>query len=212
MVTAFEASAQRQLVGIAIGANRTNVTSSNFLRNTDYRLSVSGGLTYEYFLKENFSIGADITYNQRGFTDNYNVLGREKVTDKTGYNYLAVPVKAGFTDFTIAKKVFGFAKAGLVPSLLTHAETTTPTLAPDGSLIGVKTLDITTRVSEFDLAGLAEIGAGYSIQDRLSIEASVQYQHSLTSVTNADYYEDSKIRNKSLSLNFGLKWALKRNK
>jgi hypothetical protein len=73
----------------------------------------------------------------------------------------------------------------------------------------METLDLTKRVSKFDLAGLAEIGGGYAVLDRLSLTLSLIYQHSFTSISNSGYFVNNKIRHNGMSLKLGLKWALK---
>jgi len=197
-LTTIAASAQNNLIGITGGANWTNVTSSNFLNNTDYRHGVSAGINYEYFIKERFSIGSDVIYIQRGFTDDVIMPNGGEATTKYDYNYLAVPVKTGF--YNGRNKIFDFVKVGLIPSLLIDAKTSTPTFATE---------EITNRVSKFDLAGLIEIGGGFKIVDKLWLTTSFIYQHSLTTITNSEYFANSKIRHNGMSLNIGLKWALK---
>lgn len=210
-LTTIEVAAQNHFIGIRGGANWTNVTTSNiFLGQTDYRPGVSGGITYEYFLKKRFSIGADVIYNQRGFTDDFEIPTGEKITSEYNYDYLSVPVKIGFTDLNEGNKLFTFAKVGLIPSLLIDAKTTIPTFATDGKITGTETFDVTNRVSKFDLAGLVEIGGGYKMADRLWLTTSFIYQRSFTSITNPEYFADAKIRHNGMSLNIGLKWALKK--
>ncbi|MEX2594887.1 MAG: porin family protein [Anditalea sp.] len=206
-LTTIEVAAQNHLIGITGGANWTNVTSS-FSNQTDYRQGVSGGITYEYFVKKDFSIGADVIYNQRGFTDNFENPTGEKITINRNYDYLSVPVKTGFYD--VGNKLFGFAKIGLIPSLLIDAKTTVPTIGIEGRITGTETTDVTNIVSKFDLAGLAEIGGGYKMVDRLWLTASFIYHHSLTSMTSTEYFgNNNKIRHNGMNLNIGLKWALK---
>lgn len=79
----------------------------------------------------------------------------------------------------------------------------------DGNSTGIETHHITNRVSGYDLAGLAEIGGGFIITNRLWLTTSFIYQHSFTSITNTEYFANSKIRHNGVALNIGLKWALK---
>lgn len=66
-VTTLKVAGQNHLVGIKGGGNWTNITSSNFVTQLDYRTGLSAGLIYEYLFKKHFSVGADLVYNQRGF-------------------------------------------------------------------------------------------------------------------------------------------------
>jgi len=205
-LTTLEVAAQNHLIGVKGGVNRTNVTS-DFSGQTDHRLGVSGGIAYEYFLKQRFSIGADLIYNQRGFTSDLTTPTNEKITLKYNYDYLSVPVKAGYYNRTI--KIFDFVKLGLIPSLLINAKTKTPKFDTNGKITGTETFNVTNTVSEFDLAGLVEIGGSHKIVDRLWITTSLMYQHSLTSISNPEYFSDIDIRHNGISLNIGLQWELK---
>lgn len=210
ILTTIEVAAQNHLIGIRGGANCTNITSNDFSRETDYRPGITGGVTYEYFLKKRFSIGADIIYNQRGFTDDYEIQTGEKITDKSNYDYLSVPVKIGFNNFKSGNKVFSFVRVGLIPSLLINATTTTPLFDTNGRITGKQTFNILNRVSKFDLAGQVEIGGGYKLLDRLWLTTSFILQHSLTTITNAEYFANTKIKHNGMTLDIGLKWALKK--
>lgn len=204
----IEATAQNQFFGVKGGASWANV-NSNFANKTDHRGGVTGGITYEYFLRQRFSVGAEAVYHQRGFTISTEVPVGEKATTDYRYNYLSIPIKAGFTNLKGGNKVFTFVKAGIVPSLLLNAKTKTPTFDDGNRISGTKTVNVTDRVSTFDLAGLAEIGGGYHVAERLWLIASFAYQHSLTSISNAEYFEDIAIRHRGMVLNIELKWALK---
>jgi hypothetical protein len=119
---------------------------------------------------------------------------------------LSVPVKVGFY---AGNKRFSFAKVGLVPSLLTGAITQTPTFDKDRKITGANRYILTNTVSKFDLAGLIEMGGGYKIVDRLWVTLSFLYLKSLTSITNKEYFADTKIRHNGMSMYLGLQWTLK---
>ena len=208
VLVTIEVAGQNHLVGITGSVNWTNITSSNFLSQTDPRRGVSGGITYEYFLKKSISVGTEVVYIERGFIDDFETPAGVVITSEFNYDYLSIPVKTGFTKFSAGGNMLGFAKAGLVPSFLINAKTTTPAFDMNGEIIGAETTDITSRVSAFDLAGLVEIGGGYKVIDRLWLTASFVYQHSLTSITNTEYFANSEIRHNGMILSMGLKWAI----
>jgi hypothetical protein len=76
----MEVAAQTHLIGITGGANWTNVTAKNIFRNSDYRNGASVGITYEEFVKKDFSIGADVIYNQCGFKDYFESQSGDQIT------------------------------------------------------------------------------------------------------------------------------------
>ena len=162
MIT-LEGAAQSHSVGIVGGAARTNVTSSNFISPTVAQYNWRGGITYEYFLARRLSLGADLTYTRTGFASGY-MSPVDKTRTYYHYDYLSVPLKIGWNDFDTENIVFGltkagFIKVGLVPAWLVNAETETPAVAVEDVAIPARTSDVTSRVSSFDLAGIAEVGS-----------------------------------------------------
>ena len=210
-ITTLKVAGQNHLVGVKGGVNWTNITTSNFVNQHDFRTGISAGLTYEYLFKKHFSVGADLIYNQRGFTndivftDNLGNPTGEKYTTKFNYDYVSLPIKTGFN---IGNKFYGFTNIGVIPSLLVDAKTVSPTFNTDGKVTGNETFDVTNRVSKFDLAGLIEIGGGYKFKGRYWLFTSFSYQHSFTTITNSDYFANSKIRHNGMALTIGLKCAL----
>jgi len=210
-ITTLKVAGQNHLIGVKGGANWTNITSSNFLNQNEYRTGLSAGLTYEYLLKKHFSVGADLKYNQRGFTnaiiftDNLGNPTDEKHTTKFNYDYVSLPIKTGFN---IGNKFFGFTNIGVIPSLLVNAKTTMPTFNTDGKVTGNETFDVTNRVTKFDFAGLAEIGGGYKFKNRYWLFTSFVYQNSFTTITNSEYFVNSKLKHTGMTLTLGLKCSL----
>jgi hypothetical protein len=210
IVLSIPAFGQNHFIGLKGGINWTNVNSSNFMSNNDNRTGFNSGLTYQYFLNERFSIGIDLLYFQRGFTngnvftDQLGNLNEERATSTFDYDYLSIPLKAGIM---IGDKFSGFANLGIVPSILVEAITTTPVIE------GVQeetTNNVTDKVSKFDFAGLAEIGANYKINPNFLLSASFGYQHSFTRISNEDYFSNSEIRHYGMILSFGMQYALRK--
>jgi hypothetical protein len=210
-ISTLKVAGQNHLIGVKVGANSTNITSTNFISETDSRSGLAAGLSYEFLIKRHFSIGADFIYNQRGvtydmvFTDNIGNPTGEKYITKFNYDYVSLPIKVGFN---IGTKLYGFTIIGVIPSLLVEAKTTTPTFDMDGNFTGNKTFNVTNRVSKFDFAGIAEIGGGYKFNNRFWLFTSFAYQHSVTTITNSEYFANSIIKHNGMALILGLKCAL----
>ena len=210
-ITTLKVAGQNHFIGLKGGVNSTNITSSNFFSPTDSRKGLTAGLTYEYLFKKQCSVGADLIYNQRGFTsdvvftDNLGNPTAEKSTTTFNYDYVSLPIKTGFN---IGTKLYGFTNIGVIPSLLVDAKTTTPTFDADAKYTGNETFDVTNRVSKFDFAGQVEIGGGYKLNGRYWLFTSFSYQHSFTTITNSDYFANSTIRHNGMALTIGLKCAL----
>lgn len=201
---------QNHFIGLQGGINWTNVNSSNFISDNNNRTGYNGGLTYQYFLNERFNLGIDLLYFQRGFTndivftDEFGNPTGERATTTFDYDYLSIPLKGGII---IGDKFSGFVNLGIIPSILVNAKTTTPAIE---GIQEEMANNVTDRVDQFDLAGLAEIGANYEINPNFLLSASFGYQHSFTSITNDDYFSNVEVRHYGMVLSFGLKYALKK--
>jgi Outer membrane protein beta-barrel domain len=213
-ISSIHIYSQNHFIGVKGGVNATNIISTNFFSQTDSRIGRTAGLTYDFFIKEHFSVGADLIYYQRGFSndgeftsDAGNPIGK-KYTTTFFYDYLSLPVRSGFT---IGNKLHGFANVGVIPSLLLEAKTTTPNVDTDGNTVGNQTYDVTKSVSKFDLAGVMEIGGGYKCTGRFWLYTSFSYQRSFTTITNSEYFANSQIRHTGMTLSLGLKYALKKS-
>jgi hypothetical protein len=210
-ITTITVRGQNHLLGVKGGANWTEVTATNFSNDRNFGTGLAIGLTYDYLFKKHFSAGADIIYNQRGFTNDIiftddlgNPTGRKEII-KFYYDYITMPLKVGFN---YGKTVYGFANLGLTPSILVDAKTITPTYDYNGTVITGETSNITNEVNRFDIGGLVEIGGGYKFKGRYWLFSSFSYQHSFTTITNSDYFANSKLRHYGMTLNLGLKCAL----
>ena len=214
ILTTISLSASAQsLIGIKGGVSFTNIAGSDFAESNDSRIGFSGGLSYEYFLKDNHSISFDLVINQRGFRNDLifrdsqgNPTG-QKATFEFNYDYLSIPIKTGIY---FGQKIRAFGNIGVVPSILVNAKTMIPAIEADGTAFPAETIDITERVNKFDFAGLIEIGVNYKATGKFWLFGSLTYQYSFTSITNADYFEDSKIRHTGLTLSFGIKYKLQK--
>ena len=204
--TTLTVNGQSHLIGVKGGVNWTNVTANNTFSDENYRTGFAVGFSYDYIFKKNFMVGTDILYNQRGFTSDIiltDALGNpiQKVTMNFDYDYLTIPLKVGYH---YGETFFGFANIGLTPAMLINARTITPNIEFNSS----GKYDVTDRVNKFDIGGIVEVGGGYKFIDRFWLYSSFSYQHSFSTITNSDYYANSKIRHNGMTISVGLRYAL----
>lgn len=203
---------QEHYIGIKSGLNWTDVNSINFLRSNlqtrESRIGFNGGLMYQYHFNEKFNLGIDFLYSQKGFTQkigfldgNGNPFDQEE-NSKFNYDYLSFPIKGGIV---IGDQLSGFANLGLTPSVLINAAQITTEIEGVSEEIIRK---ITNKVSRFDIGGIVEIGANYSILDSVLLFTSIGYQISFTSITNDNYFASAEVRHYGIILSFGLKYVL----
>jgi hypothetical protein len=205
----MSALGQSQFIGIKGGVSWTNVNSDNIFKGSDPRMGFSAGLSYERFLKKRFYLSAEVNYSQRGFsvkTYFVDALGKPLGEQSYNYNYdyLSLPIK---TAFNFGKNIYGFADIGIIPALLVNAKTIAPVINGNGTRTGTETYDATRQVSKFDLGGMVEAGAGYKFNKFLFFTA-VTYNQSITTITNSNYFSNSKIRHYGLTLALGLKYRI----
>lgn len=211
IILSYNAFGQNQLLGIEGGLNQTNVNSEPFLIHPDKRNGLSFGLNYEYIFNNKLSISTGFTYNEKGFRDkveiidqNQNFIGEKYF--RSNFDYISMPIKTGFS---IGNIFFGFAKIGIVPSLLVSAKIVMPKIDSNGMVNGYHSVSVSDQVTKFDLAGLGEIGGGYKLKNRYWLIASFGYQQSFTSLGNDDYLE--KVKHRGTNLSIGIKYLLKKN-
>ena len=201
----------QSFIGVKGGLNLTNNSFNDLFKNKNSRSGLSGGLTYELFIKENTSIGVDLLYNQRGFTeeiiftDNQGNPTGQKATIEFNFDYLSLPIKVGI--YSKNRTRIGL-NLGLVPSYLIKSETIFPTYELDGQIYNAQTINTTDRVSRFDIAGLIEFGFNFQLKDNYWFLGTISYQHSFTDFTNKDYFNDRNMNHYGLILSIGFRYRL----
>jgi len=207
---AIPATGQNHYIGTKLGINVTNVHLTNFMIDNENGIGFVGGLTYEYKLRSKFSIETDLLYSQKGFTNSlvyaFNSVTLEEKKSKTDFNYdyISIPTKMGFSFGNIISGIF---KMGIVPSILVNAKKL------EGKIDGItddRSYNLTDRVRRFDFGGLIEVGCNYKLREQFLIFSALAYQQSFTTITNEDYFSDSKIKHYGLSGFVGLKYSLKK--
>lgn len=211
-VLPFYASSQSYM-SARIGLSVTNTSPASY--DGDFKLGFSGGVGYEKFLGDHFSMSADLRYNQLGYALKFmmrNSMG-EGLGDgkfKTKLNYIALPIKAGYY---VGNKIRFYGKVGIVPSFLVSAKDRIPMDNPSGTGIEYRKVKSTDNYKRFDFAVLLEIGVVYEIDNRLLVFSSFQYQHSVTSFGGFRTYDGNSVattdfRHYGLTLSAGVKRKL----
>lgn len=203
---------QEHLIGAQGGLNLTNITDNAFFDNSKTRTGFIGGINYTFKVSDRYQIGVDALYAQQGFIskfiaiDEYGHQTGVEADFKFNYDYFSLPLKIGYET---GEKIKIIPRIGLVPSLLVQAETTTPRFDDSGNVTGHETIDIRDAVSKFDLAGLLELGFESRLTGNLFFCPALTYRHSLSTFSNSNYFEDSKMRHYGLSIAVGIKYQLK---
>lgn len=211
---ALNVKAQTHSFGIQGGLNFTNISAKDFFSDTEYRISLIGGLKYEVFFSDKYLIGVDMLYSQQGFVDRIvftdihgNQTG-ENADTKFNYDYFVLPVKFGYT---IGTKFKITPKIGIQPAFLINAKTFLPKFDSNGNEFGEEVVDVKENVSKFDLSGLLELELGYGLKPNFDIFTSVSGKYGMTTFSNNDYFKQNKLRHNSITLSVGVKYKIAKN-
>ena len=208
VLTSLEATAQIHHFGFKGGVSWVNVNSelSEFIEGTQ---RFNGGLTYEYQFENNFVLGADFIYAQKGYTDVAYFAEPNRPTVKADiawhFNYLSLPIKGGYK---LGNKFSALINIGIVPSFLASAKVTVPPI--DGISTG-EPIDISELAAKFDFAGTIEIGCNYSTGERIQFCALIAYQHSFTNINNSESLMYGVMKYREIIASLGVKYKLTRN-
>ena len=202
---ATSAFCQKQVIGLRTGIGFTNVKNELF-EDIDMRVGLVAGVMYDYLLTDNLSVGGEITFIQRGFQDDFYIRSDqnepiETKTSKFSYNYISIPLKITYSG---SAKFYLYASGGLLPAFVINASHDIPSVP---GYVGGK-INVTSRVTKLDLAGMAETGAGYKISERYRLFVSLSVHVSLTKFTNDNYFTGADARHYGYALSTGIKYAL----
>jgi opacity protein-like surface antigen len=207
----FNAFSQDHFFGLTGGPNVTDAIHSDFLESTDYEFGFVAGFNYQYRLNDKITIGANLLYEQRGFNsivlysraDQFNSV--YALTDFE-YDYVTLPIKAGYR-LNVTQKIYGFGNLGVAPGFLIKTSFKIPELF---SYNGGEPIEAnhTEEANRIDLAGLAEIGAGYQITEDILCYVLAKYQYSILSVSDVGYFERSEIHHHGISVMAGVSFRL----
>ena len=206
--------AQNHFLGVKGGISWTDITAKDFTIDRNFRTGTTFGLTYDVRVQKNTHYGVELIYNQRGFTSdlNSNLIygGIEGMKGKLifNYNYISLPIKVGF-DY--GEKLYGFTNFCLAPSFLTVARQSLLTVTTDNIVVPGELSKITSIVNRLDLAFILELGGGYKFSRNSLVFASFSFLHSLNSITNKFYFENTNIKHYGFIFNIGFKFALKKD-
>lgn len=192
------------LIGVQGGLNLFNSTSIS----AKYKPGVLSGLNYEYYISEKYSVELGVLYSGQGYTYEVTVydstgIALRTVDAKSKINYMLLPVKFGFRS---EKKVFTFAKIGVVPGMLLNAVTTR--LRVEGDEVLLFTDNNTDGLKKFDIAGLLEAGLGVNLENNMQLYTAFGYKHSLTTYYDSPSGLTSEPKHFGYSVSVGLLYKL----
>lgn len=190
----MNASAQKHVIGVRGGVNLANfdAKTSRTIDGKFYPRAI-GGITYDYFMGENMSLGADFLYNQRGrlleftFTDEMgNVLGRANLQHQ--FDYITVPIRVSYKT---GGKIYAQASVACLPSYLNKVTEVFPETSISATKYPEQKTVNTENYTRFDFGGMIEIGGGYNISPNLSANLILGFQRGIGTKAKATEYSEA---------------------
>lgn len=194
-------------IGVKAGLNITDV-NANVKMKPAFR--TSGGFTFERFLGEKTSLGADFLFFQRGarvdlvFETGPNGPGAVTSDVHYNYDYLSLPIKVSRL-FGEKRRIFG--SVGLVPSFLLKAEAKLKNNRSGNTTLS-DTKEELQNVKPFDLAGQVEGGLNFPMGDKYSLFGSAAFQYSINRVNEQNFFDGSNVRHYGFIISGGVKMKL----
>ena len=216
IIISLKLFAQNNYIGVYSGINLSTINRGNLaFKDPSAIISYAGGLSFEHSIKRHFLFNTGISYNRFGFKQQYDL------TDNFGnplglvplcfyYDYLSVPITMGYK---MGDKMFVSINAGVTPSYLIDAKHVLETPSNFYAYNGVRTetTNVSSRINRFDLGGILTVGCGLKFKNRHIIYSDVSYRQDFSSLNNSKYFPDEEIKNFSLSISLGLKYAISKH-
>jgi hypothetical protein len=172
---------------------------SDFLKDREFRKSISFGVNYELLFFDNISLETQILYIQQGYK-----LPTGNVFINDFYNFLNFPVKVGYE---FGNRCKFFTKVGISPSVLLNAKMTIPILDNQSQKIDENTF-INKDAKKFDFGGVVTLGAKYDFK-KFVIMTMVDYRQSFTSFVNPIYFDNiTSMKHYAINFSMGVKYKL----
>ncbi|UZR97058.1 outer membrane beta-barrel protein [Chondrinema litorale] len=164
-----------------------------------------GGSTFEYFLKEKLSLGAELFYSPNGFSFDRNYQTSQSVNYQFRYNYLSVPLKIRYNLINMfEKRGHIFIKTGIAPSYLLRAKVKTTVYSENNEIIDKNEVIFNDNITKFDFAGLGEIGLSTKTSEKFVIYLSVMHKRSFNSFSTDEFFPDNQLKHNSFHIIWGL--------
>ena len=222
LLFAHVAFSQQHLIGFRAGPALTNAAFANADLGTqgfkyEMRLAFTSALTYDYLIRGNFSLGADLMYQPGGFWTTFPVISptvspvypplESEFVLRNHMHYLALPLKIGVHSRGNTR-IFG--QAALVPSFLLTANAVFPNGQPiPGQVLPPGKTSIKKYLHTFDLAARLEVGVSQHLgSSRWQAFSSISAQRSMTNYLILFDPNGEKARHYLFFLNLGVQYLL----
>jgi hypothetical protein len=183
--------------GFNSGLNYASLRGNAYADNLTANFSYLGGLSFEYFLKENLSIGANLNYENKTIKDNtyiylidQNGFGERVKNDaKIKYNYLVLPVYVSC--YFTPKKNF-YVNGGLFVGYLLNSKFTSKRFND--------TTDTSDKNKKADGGLVLGFGKVFKLNEKNELKLELRENLGLVNTSDVEVYNDGTIKTNSINL------------
>ena len=202
-MVSFASYAQNKVkLGVNGGLNYASFRGNAYVDNLAANFSYLGGLSFEYFLKDNLSIGANLIYENKTakdkssyyLTDGFGSTERVSNDVRVKYNYLVLPVYVSY--YFTPKKDF-YINGGLFVGYLLNSKFTSKKFDD--------TTDTTDKNKKTDGGIVLGFGKVFVLNEKNELKLELRENLGLPNTSDVEVYNNGSI--KTNSINLILNWS-----
>lgn len=118
-----------------------------------------------------------------------------------------MPLKVGYK---FGRQFHGFVNVGVMPSFLDQSSIKSETFDANDVQTDSDEFSFTSYTSNFDIAGIAEIGLGYEFKNRFRLFSLISYQRSFSSIVADQGNQIQSTSHRGVGVMMGIQYALLR--
>jgi hypothetical protein len=202
LLLSLSSNAQKYAIGLKLGSSYSSATKST-IQDRSAIWGPNVGLTFDYFLKNNWSLSANIEEQRLGFqgersweklpyTIGFDPYFETKEFYLTGYHSLSI-----LFGKKMGEKLYFQPKVGFTLGKMYSSD-----FSANGD--GINSNESEPR--KYDLSANAELTGGWKFSTHFGVNANLGFQHGVIDFLPNKPFQDSKDFNKVLFLGFGFKY------
>jgi len=185
--------AQNELrVGINAGANLSSFRGNSFIENSKSKIGFLGGVSFEYYLKDNLSIKTNLNYERKsieqggGYYDEYGIFTEMKAN--IHYDYLTIPI---LLKHEFGKSKIFYINGGPFINFLLSTKIIGDNSPSD---------DITSFYKKIDGGLSIGIGTKFQLNDKNNLNIEIRDNYGLVNISDVAVVDGGTIKTNSFNL------------
>ncbi|MFD0965165.1 porin family protein [Pseudofulvibacter geojedonensis] len=207
----FSFSQNDSFLGIQAGPNLSFIRGNIEANSNNGGVAFSFGSSYELFLKDNFSLIANINYSKNNVRRSFSSIGWLDLTDPTFGNGKKVVIKNNFKylDLILLSRIylgngnkFFINTGGFLSKFINHTE------IADGH---TNRTDTNRYFRDFNTGITLGFGTNFQLKNLNKISLELRANHGFTNISKIQMIDDGKLKISSLNLIINYSFKLNKN-